>query len=66
MAPNATIDELMKEIARLNGEQTEALTEAMYMGMNDAESREYDERSNRIHELVIQLEALRERPATQY
>jgi hypothetical protein len=66
VAPNASIDELMMEIGRLNDEQTKALARAMYIGMNNAESREYDKRSNRLHELVIQLEALRERPATQY
>jgi len=48
------------EIDRLSEKQAEALKTATYLGMTPDEAKEYDERRERIAELVQQLQLLNE------
>jgi len=52
------IESLTSEIIRLNDEQIEALKRAAFLGMTDDESREYDQRGDRIAELVRELSTI--------
>ena len=50
------------EIDRLNGQQSDALKRAIYLGMTTDEAKKYDERRRQIAELVQELTRLEEEP----
>jgi len=50
------------EIDRLKGQQSDALTRAIYLGMTADEAKEFDERQLRIRELLQELALLEEEP----
>jgi polyhydroxyalkanoate synthesis regulator phasin len=62
--PNFQIEEviqaLKRQIDELTEQQSRAMRSAIYIGMSRNEGAEYDERLNKIAELMRQLNALQE------
>ena len=54
------IQALKLQIAELAEEQSHAVRSAIYLGMSRKEGAEYDQRQNKIAELIRQLKALEE------
>jgi len=57
------IESLTSEIIRLNDAQIEALKRAAFVGMSDDEVTEFDQRGERIAELVKELSTITRRAA---
>lgn len=58
----AAIQRLQQEIDSLGQQQAEALKTATFVGMTSDEATEYDERGEKITELIRQLKLLRKGP----
>jgi hypothetical protein len=52
------LQHLTCEISRISEQQTEALWTAAFVGMTEEQAREYQQRRNRLAELVHELAAL--------
>ena len=49
------MQEITKEITKLSDQQNDAIKQASFIGMTDAETRQYNRRAARIRDLVEEL-----------
>ncbi len=56
-------EHLIREINRLSKQQADAMRGAAFVEMNEKETRAYEERRNKLRELIHELEALSSRRA---
>lgn len=58
------LEHLTSQIRRISEQQTEALSNAAYVGMTEEEVREYQQRGRKLAELVNQLAMLTSQKAS--